>query len=70
MKQWFEDWQITLNPGNRAVLSILLPNSRSEHTHFELFENQVITKEILSELNGILGSAFDQIQRDNGGYGK
>lgn len=64
-KKWFEDWLITLNTGDKAVLSILLPNSKGEHTHFELFEKQVITKNVLQELAGILSSAFDQIQKDH-----
>lgn len=71
-KRWFDDCQIAVHhiDDNKAVLSIFLPNSQGKHTHFELFEGQEVEVSDINELAAILGSAFDQIQTDNGGYKK
>lgn len=68
-KKWFEEWQIKMDRiDHKRVLSIFMPNRDAEHSHLELFEGQKLTADVLEELGGIVVSAFDQIQRDNGGY--
>lgn len=75
--RWFEDWKVEEKPlrtrDDRELVGIwvtvTLPNSRTSQKKWShLFSKSEISK--ARKLTGILMAAFDQIQKDNGGYKK
>lgn len=66
-KKWFEEWHIQLqhNEDGEAEIFIDLVNTKNEKPHFYL---KLKDTKKADELFSILTAAFDQIQRDNGGY--
>lgn len=71
-KKWWEDWEIIwgeIHSDKKYRIQISLPRSAVKPKEvFELVEGDKLTRDKLVELNGILTSAFHQIQRDHGGY--
>jgi len=70
-EKWFENWLIEEIPFHKVKkLRITLPNSATEKQPLVIIQGKKLTKRQITELSGILTSAFHQIQSDNGGYKK
>ncbi len=72
MKKWFESWHYEVTfIGKKRIrkFRLELPNSLDKHP-LVIIAGKKISNRQLQRLEGIIVSAFDQIQKDNGGYKK